>query len=59
MKIVIDTGICDRCGCCVAICPQLAIEISEYWVKINQAKCIKCLICLPSCPVGAIINVSE
>jgi len=58
MSIIIDTKKCDRCGCCVAICPQLAIEISEYVVEINQDKCIRCQICLPSCPVGAISNVS-
>ncbi len=59
MRIEIDAKVCDRCGCCVAICPQLAIEISEYLVVIKQDKCVACQICLKSCPMGAIANVSE
>jgi NAD-dependent dihydropyrimidine dehydrogenase PreA subunit len=59
MLVEIDSQVCDRCGCCVAICPHLAIEISEYLVVINQEKCLACQICVKSCPVGAITNVSE
>lgn len=59
MRIEIDVKLCDRCGCCVVVCPQLAIENREYLVEINQDKCIACQICIKSCPVGAISNVSE
>lgn len=59
MRIEINANLCDRCGCCVAICPHLAIENREYIVVINQDKCINCKICLKSCPVGAIVNVAE
>lgn len=59
MIVEIDLKVCDRCGGCVAICPELAIDISEYLVMINQEECTACQMCVKFCPVGAIINVEE
>ncbi len=59
MKVLIEHNLCDKCGSCVSICPNLAIDISENIVEINQSKCSKCLTCLPACPLGAIINVAD
>ncbi len=59
MRIIIDNKGCDKCGCCVAICPHLAIDISQDLVEIDQEKCIRCQKCISSCPMGAIVNVSD
>lgn len=57
MKVIIDKIKCDRCGACVAVCPHLAIDLSEYETVIQEDKCVACLLCVRSCPLGAITSV--
>ncbi len=54
MKVVIDLELCDRCGCCVSICPTLALNLTQYNLVIDHDKCILCRKCLKSCPLGAL-----
>jgi ferredoxin len=45
---------CLRCGACIGVCPNLALELTESGVKIDKSKCKACKICEKTCPVGAI-----
>ncbi|MEM5798408.1 MAG: 4Fe-4S binding protein [Candidatus Aenigmatarchaeota archaeon] len=49
-----DKGKCLRCGGCVAVCPVLAIHLTEHGIEIDSKKCIKCGKCVAFCPVGAL-----
>jgi len=50
----IDRDKCLRCGACVAVCPKLALELSEHGIENNIDLCIECGICEKMCPVKAI-----
>lgn len=63
----IDAGLCIECGACGHICPQSAvvdaagrviqrIRFRKHWPKprIDKTRCISCVICLDSCPVGCL-----
>jgi ferredoxin len=45
-------GECDRCGICVSVCPNEAIDESAGYATIDE-KCIHCCACIKSCPAGA------
>ncbi|MBI4284462.1 MAG: NADH-quinone oxidoreductase subunit NuoF [Chloroflexi bacterium] len=53
---------CERsCDACVGTCTVEAISPNSKRIKvIDQAKCVKCGLCLPACPIkyGAIIKQS-
>ncbi len=51
--IVVDKGLCDHCGTCVAVCQPDAIDLFYNDININHEKCIQCLRCVWVCPVGA------
>jgi NAD-dependent dihydropyrimidine dehydrogenase PreA subunit len=56
--IVIQEDLCKGCSKCARQCPVGAIEgqiKSPY--KIDQSKCIKCGVCVGSCPFKAIKEV--
>jgi ferredoxin len=50
----IDRGKCLRCGACVSVCPELALELGEEGLKHDAKKCTLCGICMKICPAGAI-----
>jgi Fe-S-cluster-containing dehydrogenase component len=54
-------NICRHCeSVCVANCPSMAIERTpDGVVRINEEKCIKCLLCLSVCPFEVIRIVEE
>ena len=54
-------NICRHCEkVCVANCPSMAIErTDEGIVRINEEKCIKCLLCTSACPFDGIRVVGE
>ncbi|MBN1352422.1 4Fe-4S binding protein [candidate division KSB1 bacterium] len=47
-------GLCDFCGCCVAVCPTDAIELFESHIAIIHEKCIECQNCIEICPLTAL-----
>lgn len=50
---------CVACGCCVRVCPMVAIQIA--WgisAKVDQEKCVGCGKCAKVCP-AAVINIVE
>jgi len=52
---IVDEGLCTGCGTCAGICPNSAIKIvinaeGVYVPELVNDKCVKCGICLTSCP---------
>ncbi len=45
---------CLRCGGCISVCPNDALELTEHGIVRDEKKCINCGICELFCPVGAI-----
>jgi len=50
---------CLRCGACAAVCEKNAIDISEFNVIYDASRCNSCLICVKTCPLGAITKRRE
>ena len=50
----IDNEKCLRCGACVSVCPELALELKETGIVHDAKKCTLCGICEKVCPVRAI-----
>lgn len=55
----IITGLCNRAGRCVQVCPVDCIvpgEPPEEWPQyyIDPEACIDCGLCVPACPYNAI-----
>ncbi|MCR4318678.1 MAG: 4Fe-4S binding protein [Planctomycetes bacterium] len=46
--------LCFACGACVPECPFDAIAKTSDKYEILDSKCVDCLLCLDSCPPGAI-----
>ncbi|MGD2201023.1 MAG: 4Fe-4S binding protein [Candidatus Bathyarchaeota archaeon] len=46
--------LCDACGDCVEVCPELTITIEEKKASINETMCTGCGACIPACPNGAL-----
>lgn len=47
---------CVACGCCVAVCPRSAIQITAgVCARIEEEKCVGCGKCAKVCPAGAIL----
>ncbi len=44
---------CLRCGRCVSVCPERALNLQADVVAIDRAKCIPCDLCSSVCPSGA------
>lgn len=44
---------------CVDICPMDCFVEGPNFLAINPDECIDCSVCVPECPVGAIVNASE
>ena len=49
-----DRGKCLRCGACVSVCPELALELKEEGLVHDGDACNLCGICGKICPVGSI-----
>ncbi len=53
---------CERCGRCVAVCPENAITLLEFDGSLPQRdrdKCSQCMKCVLECPTGALEQVGE
>lgn len=44
---------------CVEVCPMDCFVEGPNFLAINPDGCIDCSVCVPQCPVGAIVNASE
>jgi len=52
------TEACIQCKYtdCVAVCPMDCFFEGPNFLAINPDECIDCSICVPECPVGAIVS---
>ncbi|MAL02269.1 MAG: ferredoxin [Alcaligenaceae bacterium] len=62
--VVTEACIACRYGDCVDACPVDAFRVGENFVVIDPEVCVNCTVCVPACPVSAIVadyelNVSE
>lgn len=45
---------CDGCGCCIAVCAQDALALSEKELSCTHEQCTACRRCIQACPIGAL-----
>ena len=49
---------CVACGCCVKVCPQIAIAVHNgIYAFVDEEKCIGCGKCAEECP-AAVISIT-
>ena len=55
------TEACIRCKYtdCVAVCPMDCFVEGPNFLAIDPDECIDCSVCVPECPVNAIVNANE
>jgi ferredoxin len=55
------TESCIRCKHtdCVDVCPMDCFMEGPNFLVINPSECIDCSVCVPECPVDAIVNADE
>ena len=55
------TEACIRCKYtdCVAVCPMDCFVEGPNFLVIDPSECIDCSVCVPECPVNAIVNANE
>jgi len=55
-----DINVCNQCGECIDYCPTLAIERDNNGVvRIDEAKCVGCLMCAGFCPTESMFVVEK
>lgn len=57
----IVTDACIQCKYtdCVSVCPMDCFVEGPNFLVIDPAECIDCSVCVPQCPVDAIVNAAE
>ncbi|TXT63771.1 MAG: putative NADH:ubiquinone oxidoreductase chain I-like protein [Promethearchaeota archaeon] len=54
-RIILDKDLCIDCGACLSLCVVDALHYKDdETIDFAEDKCIGCLICIDSCPRGAI-----
>ena len=55
------TEACIRCKYtdCVNVCPMDCFLEGPNFLVIDPSECIDCSVCVPECPVNAIVNAEE
>lgn len=43
---------CVNCGACISVCNYGALYWDEDKVKFDESKCVYCMLCTDTCPVG-------
>jgi len=56
MLITVDTGVCTRCGLCVAECPTGLLVMTESGPTTGKGGCISCGHCVAICPTRTLDN---
>ena len=51
---LLEKTLCDGCGRCVEICPEVAITLEDGKAVINEIVCSGCGTCVPECPREAL-----
>ncbi len=59
MAVESDRDKCLRCGGCVSVCPQMALDLQEHGIECDPKKCVNCSICVEFCPVEALSLVKK
>ncbi|MCK5023663.1 MAG: 4Fe-4S binding protein [Candidatus Aenigmarchaeota archaeon] len=54
MAVNVDKDKCLRCGGCVSVCSQLALDLQDHGIECDADKCVNCSICVQFCPVEAL-----
>lgn len=44
---------CTRCGACVAVCPEAALQMTTKGLKLDSHLCKACGVCIDICPAHA------
>ena len=44
---------------CVEVCPMDCFHEGPNFLVIDPSECIDCSVCVPECPLGAIVNAEE
>ncbi|MGH9419358.1 MAG: 4Fe-4S dicluster domain-containing protein [Thermoanaerobaculia bacterium] len=61
--VITDLCLGERYATCVSVCPVDCIRPGEYhgeeFMIIEPAVCIDCGLCLPECPIGAIVTSED
>lgn len=53
-RVRIDTGRCQGCGLCVALCPSRTFRLEDGLARVTGAACIGCDHCAAICPAAAV-----
>lgn len=61
--VIIDKCLGERYATCVEVCPVDCIHPGDYkgevFMVIDPDVCIDCSLCLPECPIGAIVETED
>ena len=61
--VIIEKCLGERYGVCATVCPVECIHPGDHqgqeFMIIDPEVCINCGLCLPECPVGAIVASEE
>jgi ferredoxin len=61
--VITDKCLGERYATCQSVCPVECIHSGEYkgetFMIIDPDVCIDCGVCLPECPIGAIVSSVE
>lgn len=51
--VVVDDGVCDRCGACICVCQDMALVLTDR-IGVDHKACTRCGRCVRVCPYGAL-----
>jgi ferredoxin len=61
--VITEVCLGERYATCVAVCPVDCIHAGDYegeeFMVIDPDVCIDCGLCLPECPIGAIVETED